>query len=154
LLPGNAHAGWHCWCRAFGNKFGRSFFAFRYSGRRSVGEIHPGVLSMMQPEPAVLPGIEVSRATPGVKSSAGKSDQPAVLLRALHKSFGSQIVLDGIELSIASGETLAVLGRSGTGKSVLLKLIIGLQIPDSGSILIQGQEIVGFPIDAMNELRK
>jgi phospholipid/cholesterol/gamma-HCH transport system ATP-binding protein len=109
---------------------------------------------MMQPETAVLPGIEESRVTPGVKSSAGKSDQPAVLLRGLHKSFGSQIVLDGIELSIAGGETLAVLGRSGTGKSVLLKLIIGLQIPDSGSILIQGHEIVGLPIDAMNELRK
>ena len=108
---------------------------------------------MMPSEQEALLVVEESGATP-IESFAGKSDTPAVALRGLHKSFGSQIVLDGIELSIASGETLAVLGRSGTGKSVLLKLIIGLQIPDSGSILIQGQEIVGFPIDAMNELRK
>jgi phospholipid/cholesterol/gamma-HCH transport system ATP-binding protein len=109
---------------------------------------------MMQPETAVSPSIGESRATPRFESSAGKSDKPAVLLRSLHKSFGSQIVLDGIELSIAGGETLAVLGRSGTGKSVLLKIIIGLQQPDSGSILIHGQEIAGLPLDAMNELRK
>ena len=47
-------------------------------------------------------------------------------LRGLHKSFGAQKVLNGIDLTVGSGETLAVLGRSGTGKSVLLKLIIGL----------------------------
>src|SRR6202043_3556494 len=72
----------------------------------------------------------------------------------LHKSFGSQIVLDGIDLTVGSGETLAVLGRSGTGKSVLLKLIIGLQKPDSGSIRIHGQEITPLDLDAMNEIRK
>jgi len=75
-------------------------------------------------------------------------------LRGLHKSFGSQIVLEGIDLTVQTGETLAVLGRSGTGKSVLLKLIIGLQKPDSGSVRIQGQEITLLPLDAMNEIRK
>ena len=75
-------------------------------------------------------------------------------MRGLHKSFGSQIVLDGIDLTVQTGETLAVLGRSGTGKSVLLKLIIGLQKPDSGSVRIQGQEITLLPLDAMNEIRK
>ena len=64
-----------------------------------------------------------------------------MVLRGLHKSFGAQKVLDGIDLTVGSGKTLAVLGRSGTGKSVLLKLIIGLQKPDSGSIRIHGQEI-------------
>jgi phospholipid/cholesterol/gamma-HCH transport system ATP-binding protein len=49
---------------------------------------------------------------------------------------------------------LAVLGRSGTGKSVLLKLIIGLQRPDAGSIRVHGQEITRLDLDAMNELRK
>ena len=105
-------------------------------------------------EQEVLPGVEESRATPAIESPGEKSDAPAVLLRGLHKSFGSQIVLDGIDLTVQTGETLAVLGRSGTGKSVLLKLIIGLQKPDSGSVRIQGQEITLLPLDAMNEIRK
>jgi phospholipid/cholesterol/gamma-HCH transport system ATP-binding protein len=62
--------------------------------------------------------------------------------------------LNGTNLNVATGETLAVLGRSGTGKSVLLKLIIGLQKPDSGSILIHGQDITRLDLDAMNEIRK
>ena len=72
----------------------------------------------------------------------------------LHKSFGEQRVLDGIGLEVRQGETLAVLGRSGTGKSVLLKVLIGLQAPDSGSVRIQGQEIAGIAPDQMNEIRK
>jgi phospholipid/cholesterol/gamma-HCH transport system ATP-binding protein len=76
-----------------------------------------------------------------------------VVLRDVHKSFGPQHVLDGMNLTVVRGETLAVLGRSGTGKSVLLKLIIGLSHPDSGSICIQGQEIVGLGLNDMNRLR-
>ena len=72
----------------------------------------------------------------------------------MHKSFGAQHVLDGIDLTVGSGETLAVLGRSGTGKSVLLKLIIGLQKPDSGSIRVHGQEITSSDLEALNEIRK
>ncbi len=64
-----------------------------------------------------------------------------MVLQGLHKSFGAQRVLNGIDLTVSSGETLVVLGRSGTGKSVLLKLMIGLQKPDSGSIRIHGEEI-------------
>lgn len=77
-----------------------------------------------------------------------------MVLRGVHKSFGRQIVLDGINLTVKSGETLAMLGRSGTGKSVLLKLIIGLQKPDSGSILVQGQEITSLDLQAMTKIRK
>jgi phospholipid/cholesterol/gamma-HCH transport system ATP-binding protein len=109
---------------------------------------------MMQPEQALLAGVEETCVSPALESSRGTSGAPAVVLRGLHKSFGSQIVLDGMDLTVKSGETLAMLGRSGTGKSVLLKLIIGLQQPDSGSICIDEQEIVGLPIDAMNQLRK
>src|SRR5258708_6993247 len=72
----------------------------------------------------------------------------------LKKSFGEQKVLSGINLQVVGGETLAVVGRSGTGKSVLLKLLIGLQKPDSGSIRIQGQEIIGIDLDPLNEIRK
>ena len=77
-----------------------------------------------------------------------------VVLRGLHKSFGSQVVLNGVNLTVKSGDTLAILGRSGTGKSVLLRLIIGLQQPDSGSILVHGQEITGLDMQSMNVIRK
>jgi phospholipid/cholesterol/gamma-HCH transport system ATP-binding protein len=109
---------------------------------------------MTLPEQAVLPVVEESGASSALENPGGKSDAAAVVLRGLHKSFGSQIVLDGITVTVEKGETLAVLGRSGTGKSVLLKLIIGLQKPDAGSILIHGEEITKLPLDAMNEIRK
>jgi phospholipid/cholesterol/gamma-HCH transport system ATP-binding protein len=64
------------------------------------------------------------------------------------------MVLNEISLSVNRGETLAVLGRSGTGKSVLLRLIIGLEKPDSGSVCIQGQDIAGLALDRMGEIRK
>ena len=79
--------------------------------------------------------------------------EPVLLIRDVHKSFGAQPVLDGINLTVVRGETLAVVGRSGTGKSVLLKLIIGLDHPDAGSIRIQGQEIAGLGLNEMNRLR-
>ena len=79
---------------------------------------------------------------------------PAVAVEGLHKSFGSQKVLNGIALSVGRGETLAVLGRSGTGKSVLLKLIIGLEKPDAGSVRIHGQNIAGLALDQLGEIRK
>ena len=109
---------------------------------------------MMSPEQEVLLAPEESRVTSPVQSRVGNSPGPAVVLQGLRKSFGSQVVLNAMDLTVASGETLAVLGRSGSGKSVLLKLIIGLQKPDSGSIRIHGQEITRLPLDAMNELRK
>jgi len=79
---------------------------------------------------------------------------PVVAVEDLHKSFGSQKVLNGISLTVTRGETLAVLGRSGTGKSVLLRLIIGLQKPDSGSVRIHGQDIGGLALDQLGEIRK
>ncbi len=84
----------------------------------------------------------------------GDSTVTVIAVEGLHKSFGNQKVLNGVSLSVKRGETLAVLGRSGTGKSVLLRLIIGLEKPDSGSILIHGQDITGLAIDPMGEIRK
>ena len=72
----------------------------------------------------------------------------------MRKSFGRHTVLNGINLSVGRGETLAVLGRSGTGKSVLLRLIIGLEKPDSGSVRIHGQDIAGLALDQLGEIRK
>jgi phospholipid/cholesterol/gamma-HCH transport system ATP-binding protein len=82
------------------------------------------------------------------------SSAAAISVQQLHKRFGSHQVLNGISLSVNRGETLAVLGRSGTGKSVLLRIIIGLELPDAGSVSIHGQNIVGLPLDQMGEIRK
>ena len=67
-------------------------------------------------------------------------------VRDLKKSFGTQPILDGVSFHIEGGESVAIIGRSGGGKSVLLKHIIGLLQPDSGAVLIDGENIV-----AMNE---
>jgi len=79
---------------------------------------------------------------------------PVIAVDDLHKSFASQKVLNGISLAVKRGETMAVLGRSGTGKSVLLRIIIGLEKPDSGSVRIHGQDIAGLALDQLGEIRK
>src|SRR6266571_381415 len=81
-------------------------------------------------------------------------DEPPIQVANLHKAFGDQTVLNGISLQVAQGETVAVLGRSGTGKSVLLKLIIGLQTPDSGHIRICGQELGRIGPKQLSDVRK
>ena len=83
-----------------------------------------------------------------------ESNSPVVAVADLRKSFGSQTVLNGISLAVRRAETLAVLGRSGTGKSVLLRLVIGLEKPDSGSVRIHGREIAGLSLDQLGEIRK
>src|SRR5262245_41851297 len=77
-----------------------------------------------------------------------------IKVQNLHRSFDGQNVLNGIDLNVKAGETVAVLGQSGTGKSVLLKLIVRLLDPDSGSIWIDGQDITKLSVDDLNEVRK
>jgi phospholipid/cholesterol/gamma-HCH transport system ATP-binding protein len=89
----------------------------------------------------------------GANKSNQKEESP-VQVRSLSKSFGEQTVLNGINLEVAQGETVSVLGRSGTGKSVLLKLIIGLHKPDGGSIRIHGKEVTGLSPNSLNEVRR
>jgi len=69
------------------------------------------------------------------------SEMPIIQVRDLCKRFGRQVVLNGLSLDIRHGEILAVVGRSGTGKSVFLKHLIGLIRPDSGQVLVDGQNI-------------
>jgi len=88
-------------------------------------------------------------------NEAQANTPPPIAVEGLRKSFGQQKVLNGISLSIAPREIVTVLGRSGTGKSVLLKLLIGLEKPDAGSIAIEGHEIGSLKnIDQLNEVRK
>ncbi len=70
--------------------------------------------------------------------------EPKIAVRGLRKSFGRKRVLAGIDLDCASGESLVVIGGSGTGKSVLVKCILGLLHPEAGSIRIDGAETVGL----------
>ena len=79
---------------------------------------------------------------------------PVVSVENLCKSFGHLKVLNGVSLRVNRGETLAVLGRSGTGKSVLLRIIIGLMQPDAGSVRINGQDIAGLSMDGLGAIRK
>lgn len=65
---------------------------------------------------------------------------PKIEISDLRKAFGSKVVLDGVNLTLGAGESLVVIGGSGTGKSVLLKCILGLITPDSGSIKVDGEE--------------
>ena len=69
---------------------------------------------------------------------------PKIRVRGLYKSFGPKKVLTGLDLDVGVGESLVVIGGSGTGKSVLIKCILGLLTPDKGSILIDGKETVGI----------
>ncbi len=72
------------------------------------------------------------------------ADVPKIALENVAKSFGPNRVLDGINLTIDPGESVTVIGQSGSGKSVTLKCILGLVQPDSGSIRVDGEEIVGL----------
>jgi phospholipid/cholesterol/gamma-HCH transport system ATP-binding protein len=79
---------------------------------------------------------------------------PKIAIRGLTKSFGPKKVLRGVDLDLPAGRSLVVIGGSGTGKSVLIKCVLGLMIPDSGSIRIDGVEVVGASRATMDELRR
>jgi len=81
------------------------------------------------------------------------SERPKIAVEGLFKSFGPKEVLKGIGLQVAKGESLVVIGGSGSGKSVLIKCIIGLMRPDAGSILIDGKETVGLSGAAREAVR-
>ena len=68
---------------------------------------------------------------------------PKICIEGLSKSFGDNRVLNGVNLAAEAGESLAIIGQSGSGKSVMLKCILGLVRPDSGSIRVDGEEVVG-----------
>jgi phospholipid/cholesterol/gamma-HCH transport system ATP-binding protein len=77
---------------------------------------------------------------------------PKLCIRGLTRAFGGQPVLSGIDLDIAAGNNLVLLGASGGGKTVLLKCVIGLLAPDAGSVEVDGQEMVGLGFEAREAL--
>jgi phospholipid/cholesterol/gamma-HCH transport system ATP-binding protein len=72
----------------------------------------------------------------------------------VHKAFGSRVILDGVSLTVQDGETLAVIGYSGVGKSVLLKSIVRLLVPDSGEVFVDGQQVSTLQRDELYDLRR
>src|SRR5215831_19654252 len=76
-----------------------------------------------------------------------------ISLRGLEKSFGSLKVLQGIDLDVYKGENVVVLGRSGTGKSVLIKIIVGLLRPDKGKVIVLDEEVDKLDVRQIQQLR-
>jgi len=72
----------------------------------------------------------------------------------VHKAFGSRVILEGVSLTVQDGETLAVIGYSGVGKSVLLKSIVRLLEPDSGEVFVDGQQVSTLQRDELYDLRR
>src|SRR5579871_3554192 len=91
-------------------------------------------------------------------SSAAQENQapnePVIVFDKVSISFGDRAVLDSVSFSVNRGQTLCILGRSGVGKSVSLRLLMGFLKPDSGSIRVEGQEICELSEEGMQELRK
>ena len=78
---------------------------------------------------------------------------PIITIRNLKKSYGSNCVLDGFNLTLNEGENLVVMGKSGSGKSVMIKCLIGLEEADSGSIMVMGKDMMTLEKDELNDLR-
>src|ERR1700733_15337861 len=106
------------------------------------------------PEPAlgIPPGtpIEIIDAVAGGEEKG----RPYISFEHVCKSFGDVHVLDDVSFSVLAGETLCILGRSGVGKSVSLQQIMGFLKPDSGKIIVAGQDITDLDEDQMESVRK
>jgi phospholipid/cholesterol/gamma-HCH transport system ATP-binding protein len=83
-----------------------------------------------------------------------KVEEPIISIRNLHKSFEEHDVLKDVNLDVKKGENLVVLGKSGTGKSVLIKCIVGLIHPDSGIVKVKGKNVPDLNDNELNELRQ
>ena len=102
----------------------------------------------MPSAPAISPGARVSVLT------VAEAIEPVISLRGVTKAFGSHTVLSDVTFDVPKGKTTAILGPSGTGKSVLLKNIIGLLRPDAGEIWVEGEQIVGMKDKDLYRIRR
>ena len=81
-------------------------------------------------------------------------EEIVIRVKDVYKSFGRQKVLNGIDLAVERGEITVIIGKSGSGKSVLMKHLIGLIKPDRGEILVDGVDITRLGESQLNEVRK
>jgi phospholipid/cholesterol/gamma-HCH transport system ATP-binding protein len=84
---------------------------------------------------------------------AKSGGEPVIVIKGLRKAFGDHEVLRGVDLHVNKGENLVILGKSGTGKSVLIKCLVGLEWPDEGEITMFGKEVVGLDYRGLTEVR-
>jgi phospholipid/cholesterol/gamma-HCH transport system ATP-binding protein len=78
----------------------------------------------------------------------------SILMKGVHRAFGSNKVLKGFSLDVEDGETVAIVGQSGTGKSVALKHVVGLLKPNQGEVWVDGQKVDALPREDLYELRR
>ncbi len=114
-----------------------------------------------QPEPkeplkAELDALETARAVaPETSSPAPQAEaEPIIAFNHVSIAFGDHVVLDDVSFSVPRGETLCILGRSGVGKSVALRLLMGFLKPDSGSIRVEGNEIADLDEEGLRAIRQ
>jgi phospholipid/cholesterol/gamma-HCH transport system ATP-binding protein len=101
-----------------------------------------------------MQGPVLMQDLPMTESKKATGQDVKIRIRDLHKSFGSKMVLDGLNVNVAPAESLVVIGGSGTGKSVLLKHIIGLLKPDSGTVEVDGQAVEKLGNREITEFRR
>lgn len=96
---------------------------------------------------------EPTLATEEVRIAQNEHQEPVVTIHGLKKAFKDHEVLRGVDLEVRKGENLVILGKSGSGKSVLIKCLVGLEWPDEGEIRVLGQDISTLKYDELNVLR-
>jgi phospholipid/cholesterol/gamma-HCH transport system ATP-binding protein len=109
----------------------------------------PACEPVAEPEPTADTNVQPDEAA----SLAAEKQKPVITIRGVRKAFGEHEVLRGVDLHVNKGENLVILGKSGTGKSVLIKCLVGLEWPDEGEIDIYGQHIGHLRYTEMNALR-
>src|SRR5262245_20543968 len=103
-----------------------------------------------------IPGTPLLPSSSLTKTESPNGDRtpPMMAVHGLKKRIGTQEILQSVEMEVVAGETLVIIGRSGAGKSVLLKNLIGLMQPNEGEIRIDGQSIIGLSERRLAEIRR
>jgi phospholipid/cholesterol/gamma-HCH transport system ATP-binding protein len=120
----------------------------------SDSTLNPDFSESLIPELTQPPGEAADSAHSHSSQSADGSDWPLISFSHVSMSFGDRKVLDSVSFTVNRGETLCILGRSGVGKSVALRILMGFLKPQVGSIRVAGEEINGFSEEDMRAVRK
>jgi len=119
------------------------------AGTQTEGEVPAEEEGPPPPPTTNDPNLQPTEAEP-VKSGKG---EPIITIKGVFKSFKDHDVLRGVDMYVYKGENLVILGKSGSGKSVLIKCLVGLETPDAGEINIFGQDISRLSYDELNAMR-
>ncbi len=106
------------------------------------------------PELPLAPEDDETVTAAGLEPASIPEPEPEIAFKDVSISFGDRAVLEQVSFSVERGQTLCILGRSGVGKSVSLRILMGFLKPDSGSVRVEGQEITDLGEQGMQEIRK